>query len=96
MLGLWVGGWVPVSVVEKMRAEQRVYAYLGEERTLVKEWLAGVLWHDLMYNTGGLAWGGKYQALIGQVRESGISVREWMDGRLEENRASDSTDSLEG
>ncbi len=73
-----------------------MYAYLGEERTPVKQWLASVLWHDLMYNTGGLVWGGKYQALIGRVRECGISAREWMDDRLEENRASDSPDSLEG
>ncbi|MBT9438858.1 MAG: hypothetical protein GAS50_06665, partial [Desulfobacterales bacterium] len=28
----------------------RVYAYLGEKRTPVKEWLAACLWHNLTYN----------------------------------------------
>jgi len=73
----------------------RVYAYLGEERTPAMEWLVGALWHNLMYNTGGLVWGGKHQSLIDRADEAGVSVQEWMDGRLEGKHAANSIDSLE-
>jgi hypothetical protein len=63
----------------------RVYAYLGEEKTPVKEWLAGCLWHSLMYSTGGLAWRNRHQGLIEQTSHAGISVREWMDSELKES-----------
>jgi len=33
----------------------RVYAYLGEERTPVKEWLAACLWHNLCHNLHGVS-----------------------------------------
>jgi hypothetical protein len=64
----------------------RVYAYLGEEKTPVKEWLAACLWHSLMYSAGGLAWRDKHQDLIEQAYRAGISVREWMDSQLKESR----------
>lgn len=64
----------------------RVYAYLGEERTPVKVWLAGWLWHTLLYshiggNPGGLI---RHKNLLERADQVGISVREWMDGRLQE------------
>jgi hypothetical protein len=60
----------------------RVYAYLGEERTPVKEWLAACLWHNLAYNPidegnpGGLV---RHQDLLEHAAQAGISWREWMD-----------------
>lgn len=60
----------------------RVYAYLGEEKTPVKEWLAACLWHDLMYSTGGLVWQDKHKVLLDRAEQAGISVREWMDSAL--------------
>jgi hypothetical protein len=62
----------------------RVYAYLGEERTPVKEWLAACLWHTLMYspmfgNAAGLM---RHRNLTDRAREAGISVREWMENAL--------------
>lgn len=66
----------------------RVYAYLGEEHTPVKEWLAASLWHNLMYsymdanNPAGLV---NHQELLKRACELGISLREWMDLRLREN-----------
>jgi hypothetical protein len=59
----------------------RVYAYLGEERTPVKEWLAACLWHNLIYNPiagnpGGLV---RHQDLLEHAAQAGISWREWMD-----------------
>jgi hypothetical protein len=60
----------------------RVYAYLGEERTPVKEWLAACLWHTLMYslldasNPAGLV---RHKNLLGRAAQAGISPREWMD-----------------
>lgn len=62
----------------------RVYAYLGEERTPLKEWLAACLWHSLAYhsimgNRAGLV---RHEDLLERAREAGISVREWMDSVL--------------
>ena len=56
----------------------RVYAYLGEEKTPVKEWLAACLWHNLAggSNPRGLV---IHESLLERAREAGISVREWMD-----------------
>jgi hypothetical protein len=62
----------------------RVYAYLGEEKTPLKGWLAASLWHSLMYSTGGLAWRDKHKDLLSHASQAGISVREWMDSTLEE------------
>jgi hypothetical protein len=63
----------------------RVYAYLGEKRTPVKEWLAACLWHSLMYNImdadnpAGLVC---HKHLIEHAGKAGISLREWMDSVL--------------
>ncbi len=60
----------------------RVYAYLGEERTPVKEWLAACLWQNLMYsymdanNPAGLV---RHKNLLERAAQAGISPREWMD-----------------
>ena len=63
----------------------RVYAYLGEERTGVKEWLAACLWHNLTYsamdadNLAGLV---RHKHLIEDAGKAGISLSEWMDSVL--------------
>ena len=64
----------------------RVYAYLGDERTPVKEWLAGCLWRNLTHNSvfgnpAGLA-GHRHKHLVQRADQVGISVREWMDSVL--------------
>ena len=61
----------------------RVYAYLGDERTPVKQWLAACLWHNLLYNSiagnpGGLT-GHRHKHLIEHAAKQGVSVRDWMD-----------------
>ncbi len=59
----------------------RVYAYLGEEKTPVKEWLAACLWHNL-------SGGGNptrlviQQALNDHGRQSGVNPRAWIDSLL--------------
>jgi hypothetical protein len=63
----------------------RVYAYLGEERSQVKKWLAASLWYTLMYhplygNPAGLAM--RHQDIMQQALAKGIKVREWMDSVL--------------
>lgn len=59
----------------------RVYAYLGEEKTPVKEWLAACLWHNLTYNPIGGNAGGlvRHKDLLDLAAQVGISLREWMD-----------------
>ncbi len=58
----------------------RVYACLGEERTPVKEWLSACLWYNLVHNQqGGLV---GHTDLIGQCKDKGITVHEWMDAAL--------------
>jgi len=67
----------------------RVYAYLGEERTPVKMWLAPCLWHNLCHNMhGGLLpfkgpWRGKLRDLVERASKQGTSIREWMDSALQ-------------
>ena len=63
----------------------RVYAYLGEKRTPVKEWLAACLWYNLTYcsiagNPGGLV---RHKNLLECAKEMGVSVREWIESVLE-------------
>ncbi len=60
----------------------RVYAYLGSVQTPVKRWLAAYLWTNLMYNNGGLLWGNRHRALVGQTKTKGVSVREWIEKQL--------------
>ena len=63
----------------------RVYAYLGQGRTRVKEWLAACLWYSLSYSPvdktspAGLV---RHQDLLERAGEVGVSVREWMDSEL--------------
>jgi len=70
----------------------RVYAYLGEERTPVKEWLAACLWHNLMYsymdanNPAGLV---RHKNLLERTKEMGVSVREWIESVLENHPGND-------
>ena len=62
-----------------------MYAYLGEKRTPVKEWLAGCLWHTLMYNymdTNNPAGLVHHKELLEHAEQVGISLREWMDSVL--------------
>lgn len=69
----------------------RVYAYLGEERTPVKEWLAACLWHNLTYcpiagNPGGLV---RHKNLLERTKEMAVSVREWIESVLENHSEND-------
>jgi len=57
----------------------RVYAYLGEDRTDEKEWLAACLWYHL-YNC--LHHWNSYKTLLDRAAAPGFSIREWIDARL--------------
>lgn len=62
----------------------RVYAYLGKERTALKEWLAACLWHNLFNspiggNPGGLV---RHKNLLECAAKAGISLRTWMDSAI--------------
>lgn len=62
----------------------RVYAYLGEQQTPVKKWLAACLWHNLMNCSIGGYPGGliRHKDLLERAAEAGIMLREWMDSVL--------------
>ena len=62
----------------------RVYAYLGEDRTPVKVWLAACLWYTLalMPPASLYKWGHRHKELMTRAAENGISVRTWMDAVL--------------
>ena len=62
----------------------RVYAYLGEEHTPVKEWLAACLWYTLVLMPPASLnnWGHRHKELMQRASEHGISVRNWMDAVL--------------
>jgi hypothetical protein len=59
----------------------RVYAYLGEDKSPIKTWLAACLWHNLSGggNPQGLI---IQQALNERAKSVGVSTREWMDAVL--------------
>lgn len=63
----------------------RVYAYLGNDRTPLKEWLAACLWYNLMG-------GGNPRSVVIQERllerakSAGVSLREWTDSELLKNQ----------
>ena len=63
----------------------RTYAYLGDEKTPVKQWLAACLWHNLTYarldaaNPAGMV---RHQELLDRAATLGVSVREWMDAAV--------------
>ena len=56
----------------------RVYAYLGERRTPVKEWLAACLWKNLMQMPAGP---GRFlhKDLIERSEQAGTTLRGWID-----------------
>jgi len=69
----------------------RVYAYLGEERTPVKEWLAACLWHNLTYcpiagNPGGLV---RHKNLLERAAKADISLRKWIESALKNHSPND-------
>ena len=78
----------------------RVYAYLGEERTAAKQWLATSLWCNLYLNPmGGLKphadqWADRHSQILERAKEFGISTRDWMDSQLE--RTDNKTDARDG
>lgn len=58
----------------------RVYAYLGEEITPVKKWLAACLWGNLNYNQqGNLLY---HKELVHRSNKKHINHREWIDSML--------------
>jgi hypothetical protein len=59
----------------------RVYAYLGEEHTPVKEWLAACLWFNLalMPPASLYKWGHRHKELLESAAAHGICIREWID-----------------
>lgn len=66
----------------------RVYAYLGEDRSAVKQWLAASLWCNLYHNPhGGLKphssqWGERHSQILNRAKELRINTRDWMDSQL--------------
>jgi hypothetical protein len=62
----------------------RVYAYLGEDHTPEKEWLAACLWYTLtlMPPASLYKWGHRHKALLEHAAGCGISVCAWMDAKL--------------
>jgi hypothetical protein len=63
----------------------RVYAYLGEEHTPIREWLAASLWFNLalMPPASLYKWGQRHKELLEIAHAQGIGVRVWMDAALE-------------
>lgn len=65
----------------------RVYAYLGEEKTAVKEWLVASLWYNIFHNSGGFPHTSTsvvmHPTIFQAADRVGISVREWMDSQLQ-------------
>lgn len=62
----------------------RVYAYLSEERTPVKEWLAACLWYNLSHNRhGGLE--PFHKELVERASQVDLSLREWIDSVLKKH-----------
>ncbi len=63
---------------------KRVYAYLGDERTPVQEWLAACLWYKVTLEPPAslYQWGWRHKSLLAKAAEKGISVRTWMDSAL--------------
>ena len=78
----------------------RVYAYLGEDRAAVKQWVAASLWCNLYHNPhGGLQpqadlGNARHSQMLARAEELGISARHWMDSQLE--RTDNKTDARDG
>jgi len=66
----------------------RTYAYLGDEHTPVKRWLAACLWHQCVLAplASLYRWGRRHKELLARTASAGVSVRTWMDGLLSEPR----------
>jgi len=64
----------------------RVYAYLGEEHSAVKVWLAGCLWYTLFHSSIGDSPAGliRHRELLERAGEAGVSLRKWMEGEKDE------------
>lgn len=62
----------------------RVYAYLGDDHSPVKRWLAACLWFNLtlMPPASLYKWGWRHKDLLARAEEQGINVRAWMDQML--------------
>ena len=62
----------------------RVYAYLGRERTPVREWLASCLWYTLalMPPASLYKWGRRHKDLVADAEAKGLGVCQWMDAQL--------------
>ncbi|MHA1987291.1 MAG: hypothetical protein ACW98D_11670 [Promethearchaeota archaeon] len=58
----------------------RVYAYLGEEITPVKKWLAACLWGNLNFNKQGCLL--YHKELVQNAKKNNINHREWIDSKL--------------
>ncbi len=57
----------------------RVYAYLGDDRSPLKRWLAASLWWTLANNSpAGLL--KRHEVIINQSKEAGLNIREWIAG----------------
>lgn len=58
----------------------RVYAYLGENRTPIKQWLAACLWYKMTLEPPAslFKWGWRHKELLEKATKKGVSVREWM------------------
>ena len=56
----------------------RVYAYLGEQRTPLQEWLAGCLWHSLRFS---LLRRNADQALVERAAQAGLRLDRWIEER---------------
>ena len=64
----------------------RVYAYLGEDYTPVKTWLAACLWYTLTLEPPAslYQWGRRHKQLLARANATGVSVRTWIDGLTSE------------
>ncbi len=68
----------------------RVYAYLGERRSPIKEWLTACLWYNIARSwPAGLDCGrGNYPELLATTEAGGIVTDEWVSAKLRERTTS--------
>lgn len=62
----------------------RVYAYLGDDPTPVKQWLAASLWYKFVLEPPAslYRWGWRHKDLLARAEAAGVSVRTWMDAQV--------------
>jgi len=65
---------------------KRVYAYLGEGRAPVQEWLAACLWYKVALEPPAslYKWGWRHEELLAKAAEKGVGVRTWIDSALKQ------------